>query len=335
MGAAVVELSALNLEQLRAPGHSGSDSASTPSSGQAPPFDDHAQGNHLEANSRKNAFWGKRGVKLLNNRIAPSYLQNLDDPTIELVVEFFRLREDHNGQPMSNKFGKPLQLTDGWWKLPLRSAEKNACWKSAFHGTKWSNVYCILESGELLESDKYMKNGLKGVYCYKTEHSHKAENFIIFEDVFSNGHWWAAMLELSVNREGARSAGDQWVQSAASVRLQALWVCGRKHAEMHNGSHFFVWPWDPKREVNPFTACPGNIAAVTGSLARSECASALFRSEHIRNMILGFVFSTAVRASWPSGGWLSLRTSLSVSLRSAMLAQVPPSNSFCSLTRFV
>ena len=70
----------------------------------------------MEENSRQKTSWGKRGKKLLNNRITPSYLQNLDDPTIELVLEFFRLRKDHNGQPMSNKFGCPVPSAAPRWQ---------------------------------------------------------------------------------------------------------------------------------------------------------------------------------------------------------------------------
>ena len=83
---------------------------------------------------------------------------------------------------------------------------------------------------------------------------------MIFENVFRNGHWWGAMLELTVDRAVGRSAEDQWVQPADSVRMEAVWVCGRTHHQMVDSSSFWVAPWDPNNEVNPCTVFPGGVS---------------------------------------------------------------------------
>ena len=71
----------------------------------APPFDPDACGHHLGDKSRKMSYWGKAGRKLLPN----SYWNDrcLEMTTVDIVLEFFRLRQDRNGEPMSNKLGMP------------------------------------------------------------------------------------------------------------------------------------------------------------------------------------------------------------------------------------
>ena len=77
-----------------------------------------------------------------------------------------------------------------------------------------------------------MKNGLPGVYCHGSNSCAKAEGYAVFQDVFSIGAWWAVKLELLVDRDRGKRAGDQWVQPADSISLQAVWVCGVEHNNM-------------------------------------------------------------------------------------------------------
>ena len=72
-------------------------------------------------------------------------------------------------------------------------------------------MYSILYHDELLEGNKegHMKKDLQGVYCHKLGTSRKAENYVVFENVFSNGHWWGALLDLSVDRAVSKTVGDQ------------------------------------------------------------------------------------------------------------------------------
>ena len=266
------------------PEDSGSDSSSSPSvkrqrqhlassscahsQSYAPPFDPGACGNHLKDKSRKGPdVWGKKG----RNKLPDSYWANRrgEDPSFDFVLEFFKFRLDHNNNPMSNKLGMPAKETDGWWRFPIlsnrSSGESNGGeWKTAWHGTTFGCIYSILYHEEMLESktEGHMKKNLQGVYCHKADTAHKAENYMVFEDVGSNGHWWAAMLELSVDRSWSvgRTVGDQWVQPADSVVLRQLWVCGRSHEEMQDSSSFWVSPWNPKQEVNPITVFANGVA---------------------------------------------------------------------------
>ena len=121
-----------------------------------------------------------------------------------------------------------------------------------------------------------MKKDLQGVYCHKPGTSRKAENYLVFENVFSNGHWWGAMLELSVDRAVGKTVGDQWVQPAESVILRALWVCGRTHDQMKDSTCFWVSPWDPKVEVNPSTIFANGVTPL-----RAKRDMQAFKTEQI------------------------------------------------------
>ena len=264
------------------PEDSGSDSSSSPSVKRqrqhlassscahsqscAPLFDPGACGNHLKDKSRKGPdVWGRRG----RNKLSSSYWANRrrEDPIIDFVWEFFQFRHDRNNNPMSNKLGMPEKEPDGWWRFPILSNRSSGessggQLKTGRLGTTFPCIYSILYHDEMLESNTegHMKKNLQGVYCHKADTAHKAENYMVFEDVGSNGHWWAAMLELSVDRSVGRTVGDQWVQPADSVVLRQLWVCGRTHEQMQDSSSFWVSPWNPKQEVNPITIFANGVA---------------------------------------------------------------------------
>jgi hypothetical protein len=277
-----------------APEDSRSDSASAPSvkrqrqppasstcahsQSLAPPFHPDACGNHLGDKSRTLAVWGKKGRKNLPDSYWDDKCSEI--PTIDFVLKFFQLRHDRNGDAMSNKLGMPEQQENGWWRLPIKSPGKSfgEQWCTAWHGTNFKCLYSILYHDELLESNKegHMKQDLPGVYCHKPGTSGKAENYLVFENVFSNTHWWGAKLELSVDRAVGKTAGDQWVQPAESVILRALWVCGRTHDQMKNNTWFWVSPWDPKVEVNPSTIFPNGVTPL-----RAKRDMQAFKNEQI------------------------------------------------------
>ena len=222
----------------------------------APPFDPDSCGNHLKDGSRTVAPWGKTGRK----KLSKLYWDNMctEEPTIDCVLDFFHWRLDRNGVPMSNKLGKPKNQKKGWWRfpmLPIKSPGNSSGeqWNIAWHGTNFECLYSIVYHDEMLESNQkgHMKANLQGVYCHKAGTSGQAENYMVFKDVFSNGQWWGALLELNVNRAVGRTTGDQWVQPAESVIVQGLWVCGRTHEQMIDSSWFWISPWDPIKEVNP------------------------------------------------------------------------------------
>ena len=218
----------------------------------APPYDSGACGNPYEL--RNETFWGRRSFRLLPE----SYWNSKCDetPAIDLVLDFMNLRHDRNGEPLSKKLGPVEKHPDGWWRLPIVSALKpsGGYWSTAWHATKYSCLYSIMYHEQLQESN--IRSNLRGVWCYKAAMFHKATAFAVFENVFSNGHWWGVLLELMVDRDVGRSVGDRWVQPFDSVRLQALWICGRNHDEMMNGTAMCVSSWDPKAEVNPIKFFP-------------------------------------------------------------------------------
>jgi hypothetical protein len=247
----------------------------------APPFHKDACGNHLRDKSRILAVWGRKG----RNQLPKSYWDDKcpEMPSIDFVLEFFQFRHDRNGAAMSNKLGKPEQQEKGWWRipiLPITSPGKSSGeqWSTAWHGTIFSCLYSILYHDELLESNKegHMKKDLQGVYCHKPGTSRKAENYVVFENVFSNGHWWGALLELSVDRAVGKTVGDQWVQPAESVILKALWVCGRHHDQMTDQTCFWVSPWDPEVEVNPSTIFADGVTPL-----RAKRDKQAFKTEQI------------------------------------------------------
>jgi hypothetical protein len=59
----------------------------------------------------------------------------------------------------------------------------------------------------------------EGVHCHGPQTAEKAERYMVFEHVFSDGAWWGTKFELLVDRECGKKVGDQWVQKADSVQI--------------------------------------------------------------------------------------------------------------------
>ena len=97
-------------------------------------------------------------------------------------------------------------------------------------------------------------NELAGVYMHKDSTAHKANSYIRFVPLFRDGVYWAAKWQLQVDRSDrvpcSRKSKDQWVNHERSVRLQALWLCGKTAADMDLGVEF-VKSWEPSLESNP------------------------------------------------------------------------------------
>ena len=107
----------------------------------------------------------------------------------------------------------------------------------------------------------HMKQMHAGVYCHGPSTRSKADNYMVFEDVFSNGAWWGVKLELLVDRDRGAKADDQWVQPADSISLRAVWLCGLGHDQMRDGATWFVpTSWDPKAEVKPWAICHDGVS---------------------------------------------------------------------------
>merc|ERR1712137_534984 len=101
-------------------------------------------------------------------------------------------------------------------------------------------------------------SGSPGVYFHKDDTAAKAENYVRFVPLFKDGTFWASKWEVRVNRDErviVPRKTDQWVQSASSVRLIALWLCGRTANELENSTEVAL-SWQPEQEANPLLFNP-------------------------------------------------------------------------------
>ena len=91
------------------------------------------------------------------------------------------------------------------------------------------------------------------MYFHNDKTLQKAENNIRFVPLCGDGVFWAAKLEVLVNRAHRVKVPrktDQWVQRAHGVRLAALWLCGRTMENMREGDEVATH-WVPELEANP------------------------------------------------------------------------------------
>ena len=181
-------------------------------------------------------------------------------------------RPGPDGLPISRKLGQPEPQANGWWRLPWISFDEaalpteplgewdtEATWNRAWHGTKIEALYSIMYHGKLAAShDAELGHrffeGLPGVYVFRDDLRAKAEPYAHFVPLFQDGVFWSAVWEVFVDRSArvplSKVRTDQWAQEERSVRLAALWVCGRTHDRMEAGARF-AERWHPEHEVNP------------------------------------------------------------------------------------
>jgi hypothetical protein len=240
--------------------------------GSVPPFDPEACGKRTAGKKSEEGcqeagpqqdVWGNKGLRKLPTAYWNEKLEERDTSSTDRALQFLQMRTDRNGIPIVNKLGEPVKYHNGWWRLRIESCSQSVDttgWEAAWHGPHFPCIYSVLFHGELLESrDNWnTQQAREGVYCHDPKMAEKAERYMVFELVFSDGAWWGTKLELLVDRERGNKVGDQWVQKADSVQMIALWLCGRSHEEMQAnllGCWFEPRPWDPKAEVNPHTVC--------------------------------------------------------------------------------
>jgi len=77
-----------------------------------------------------------------------------ETPGIDMVLEFFKLREDRHGKALFDIFGTPVQHAKGWWRLPntARWSPNRAPggdWHIAWHGTNFKCIYSITAGVDL------------------------------------------------------------------------------------------------------------------------------------------------------------------------------------------
>ena len=201
-------------------------------------------------------YWGRRAAKLFPT--APHGMK-VDAGTI---LEFLRRRRGPDGRPVSVRLGPLVDMGDGWNRLSWRGLSEEEerqlgekGWVRAWHGCKLGGLYSILYHGRLFESHDEsqghrMKTQARGVYVHKDGTARKANNYIRFEPLCGDGVLWAAKWEVRVNRSDGIGCGDQWVIPARSVRLAALWICGRTATDMRPGDEVCT-AWDPELEADP------------------------------------------------------------------------------------
>ena len=183
--------------------------------------------------------------------------------------DFLEKRSGPDGQPITKNLGEPEPRGDGWFRLrwldyqsiwlpQVSLAGGTTEWARAWHGCPVEALYSILYHGILMESCDERKghrhfDGAPGVYVHKDAVMHKAEGYTCFSPIFGDGCLWSAKFEVHVDRADKvvpRQRTDQWVQRSRSVRIVALWVCGKTIQQLTHGTAF-TSTWKPLLESNP------------------------------------------------------------------------------------
>merc|ERR1712048_434919 len=194
-------------------------------------------------------FWGRRICKnFCTDGIADAKAD------INKVFKFLSFRPGRNGRPVSELLDAQATepMGDGWFRCPWvgfheeqlpketlgKYGEGKADWHRAWHGCKFEALYCIMYDGHLsascdAENGERFFRDKPGVYVHKDGTKHKAGNYTRFVHLCQDGVFWCAKWEVRVDRSDrvpVRNT-DQWVQEERSVRLAALWLCGRRYSD--------------------------------------------------------------------------------------------------------
>mmetsp|Transcript_52875 Transcript_52875/g.97547 ORF Transcript_52875/g.97547 Transcript_52875/m.97547 type:complete len:1023 (-) Transcript_52875:89-3157(-) len=240
--------------------------ARLPPKGKPPPFDAKANGTPVDWNRRVTSYaWSKKTKK---------YFEPTDGASVDIgkVYSFLSLRPGPDGLPISNLLAEPEPKEDGWFRCPWKAFDESelptdspgqwgeeADWQRAWHGCKMEGLYSIMYHGKLFAScdesrGHRLLGNLHGVYAHKDLTEAKAGNYTRFVPLCRDGVFWAAKWELRVDRSdrvpASKKGTDQWVQEERSVRLVALWLCGRRVEDFVEGEELVEY-WDPELEANP------------------------------------------------------------------------------------
>ena len=216
------------------------------------------------ADWRNIRYWGKGTRHLL--KVVPDA-----QPDINKIWRFLEKRLGPDGNPITSTLEAAVDKGDGWYRMryllhrniwmprvSLAESGGAAEWTRAWHGCPFEAVYSILFNGILIESSDdslghRFFDTAPGVYCHKETLAQKAENYTMFCPLFGDGTLWACKFEVHVDRTDKvkpRQKTKQWVQRSRSVRIVALWVCGKTIQQLTHGTAF-TSTWNPLLESNP------------------------------------------------------------------------------------
>ena len=191
---------------------------------------------------------------------------------VQKMWRFLEKRLGPDGEPVTSLLDKPVDMGGGWYRLrcllhtdifmPQESLAEGggaAEWMRAWHGCPLEALYSILYHGSLMEScDKSHGHRFwpesPGVYVHKEDLAHKAENYSCFCPLFADGTLWSAKWEVHVDRTDKvvpKQKTDQLVQRSRSVRLVALWICGKTIDQIQSNTAVCL-RWNGLLEANPF-----------------------------------------------------------------------------------
>jgi len=227
-----------------------------------PIFSPYAAGKPADwTDSSRTLWWGPRTQHC--------FPRGRGEVSVHKFMDFLRLRACRDGTTADTFFGPPESRGKaGWFRLPWAFSESwinrpaippARSWeKTAWHGTKVEALYSIIYHGKLLaskceaEGHRYHPEA-PGVQVYDCKE--RACNYAQFAPVFRDGFFWAAVWEVKVDRRKRLRAGEGedpglWVQPEESVKLEALWLCGRSSEVISEGDEIISF-WDPMLEAHP------------------------------------------------------------------------------------
>ena len=222
----------------------------------------------------KSFFWNCKMKQWHKNSQQPGALK--PRPKFWKFNWFLAKRVTSEGMSLMALLRKAEPQADGWMRYPwagmvetylpaqsegIHAHNGSSDWQRAWHGCKLEALYSIMYHGRLAAScnaergDRFFE-GAPGVYCHGDVNKAKALNYVRFVPLFRDGVVWIAMWELRVDRADRVAVSskktDQWVQPERSVRLAALWVCGKRYDDLDLGWEIQEC-WDGELEANPRT----------------------------------------------------------------------------------
>ncbi len=199
--------------------------------------------------------WGKRGARELRGECPES--PGDSSRALDFICEFFDQRS-WAGKSVLERLRHPEEHPEGWYRFVLldesRVARQIQCPVEGWHGT---NVYSInniivdgfLRAGPSERKAKRSEERLHGVYCHKHATKHKAQSYMPFTPMPVSGLCMAFMLELQVDYQRVRAAGDQWVLQEDAVEIEAVWAKVVSMDELVPGGMWLMRRWQPELEA--------------------------------------------------------------------------------------